>query len=117
MIEINGKYYRIDMDALMAWVTKTPSTEKNISTVTTITYPITDEGEDLSEKEISESKSTLNETMNQVRYDFVKNLLNTILTAFTTNTNTILTVTLDDLSLGQKIAFNTLLSANIITED
>lgn len=116
MIEINGKYYRIDMDALMAWVTKTPSSEKNINTVTTITYPVSDDN-DIVEKEISENKSTLNETMNQIRYDFVKLLLTNIFTTFTTDMDTILSFSPETMSFGQKLAFNTLLAKNIITED
>lgn len=115
MIEIDGKYYRIDMDALMAWVTKTPSSEKNINTVTTITYPISDDN-DIVEKEISENKSTLNETMNQIRYDFVKLLITNIFTTFTTDMDTILSFSLGTMSFGQKLAFNTLLAKNIIIE-
>ena len=56
MILINNKCYIIDLDKLMAWVSETPSSEKNISTVTTMSYPITNDDEvDVVEKEISES--------------------------------------------------------------
>ena len=118
MIEIEGKYYVIDMDKMMAWVVETPASEKNINTITTMSYPITndDDEEEIVEKEVSENKSTLNETMNNVRYDFIRILLNTILTTFTNNMNQIITLTPEDLSFGQKLAFNTLINKNIIKE-
>lgn len=118
MIEIEGKYYVIDMDKMMAWVVETPASEKNINTITTMSYPITndDDEEEVVEKEVSENKSTLNETMNNVRYDFIRILLNTIFTTFTNNMNQIITLTPEDLSFGQKLAFNTLINKNIIKE-
>ena len=67
-------------------------------------------------QEVSENKSTLNETMNNVRYDFIHILLNTIFTTFTNNMNQIITLTPEDLSFGQKLAFNTLINKNIIKE-
>jgi len=117
MIEIDGKFYIIDMDKLMAWVAETPSSEKNINTITTMTYPITnDDEEEIVEKEISETKSTLNDAMNNIRYDFVRILINTILTTFTTDLNQILSYELKTMSFSQKLAFNTLLYKKIIIE-
>ena len=117
MIEIDGKFYIIDMDKLMAWVAETPSSEKNINTITTMTYPITnDDEEEIVEKEISETKSTLNDAMNNIRYDFVRILINTILTTFTTDLNQILSYDLKTMSFSQKLAFNTLLHKKIIIE-
>ena len=75
MIDIDGKYYIIDMDAVMKWVSETPNSEKNINTITTMTYPVI-EGEEMVEKEISENKSSLNEIFNNVRYDFIRILIN-----------------------------------------
>jgi len=105
MFEINGKFYAIDMDMVMKWVAESPSNERNISTTTTISYPVMDGDEEIVEKEISENKSSINDVMSNVRYDFVRILLNTLLTASTM-----------DLSVAQRIAFNTLISKNIITE-
>ena len=110
MIDIDGVIYKIDIDALMAWVAETPSCEKNISTITTLNYPLTDE--DIIEKEVSESKATLNDTMNNIRYDLIRNLINTLFT----NINDVVTYSLKDLTVGQKIAFNTLFAKNIIKE-
>ena len=115
MIDIDGKYYIIDMDAVLKWVSETPNSEKNINTITTMTYPVI-EGEEMVEKEISENKSSLNEIFNNVRYDFIRILINTLFTTFTTDLNQILTFSFKDLSFAQKIAFNTLLAKKIIIE-
>jgi len=114
MIDINGVIYKIDIDVLMAWISETPSSEKNISTITTLNYPLTDE--DIIEKEVSETKATLNDTMNNIRYDLIRNLMNTLFTTDTNNINDIVTYSLKDLTFGQKIAFNTLFAKNIIKE-
>ena len=117
MIEIDGKYYIIDLDKLMSWIVETPSSERNISTITTMSYPITnEENEELVEKEVSETKSTLNETMNNVRYDIVRNLFNVLFSTFTNDIGQIVTMTTKELSFAQKIVFNTLLHKKIIIE-
>lgn len=116
MIEIEGKHFIIDMDKLMAWVVETPTAEKNFNTMTTMTYGINDEDEDVVEKEVTENKSTLNETLNNIRYDFVRNMLNTLFATFTNEYNQMTTINLKDLSFGQKLAFNTLLYKKIIIE-
>lgn len=114
MIDIDGVIYKIDIDVLMAWVSETPSSEKNISTITTLNYPLTDE--DIVEKEVSESKATLNDTMNNIRYDLIRNLINTLFATYTDNINDTVTYSLKDLTFGQKIVFNTLFAKNIIKE-
>ena len=117
MILINNKCYIIDLDKLMAWVSETPSTKKNISTVTTMSYPITNDDEvDVVEKEISENKSSLNDVMNNIRYDLIRNLLTVLLTTYTDDMNRIITRDVSDLSFTQQIAFNTLLNKKIIIE-
>lgn len=117
MIEIDGKYYIIDLDRLMAWIVETPISEKNISTITTMTYPITnDDDEEIVEKEVSETKSTLNETMNNVRYDFVRNLFNVLFATFTNDIGQVVSMSTKDLSFAQKMVFNTLVYKKIITE-
>ena len=116
MIEIEGKHFIIDMDKLMAWVVETPTAEKNFNTMTTMTYGINDEDEDVVEKEVTENKSTLNETLNNIRYDLVKSLLNVIFVDFQNDINQNIQLSLDDLSFSQKIVFNTLLHKKIIIE-
>ena len=118
MFEINGKNYIIDLDRLMSWVTETPSSEKNINTITTMTYPITNDGNNIEnmEKEISETKSTLNETMNNIRYDIIRNLFNVLFTTLSVD-DTIINFTEKNFSFPQKLVFNTLLSKKIIIEE
>lgn len=116
MIQIDGKYFIIDIDKLMSWIVETPNSERNINTITTMTYPISHDEEDIIEKEVSETKSTLNEIMNNIRYDFIKNLFNVLFTTFTNDINQIMTFNTNDLSFAQKIAFNTLLYKKIIIE-
>lgn len=113
MIEIDGKCYSIDMDALMRWVSETPSSEKNISTITTLTYPAV-EDDNIVEKEISETKSSLNEVMNNVRYDFARILINALMTTYVNNAGEFASYGISDLNFGQKLAFNTLLKKGII---
>ena len=118
MFEIDGKNYIIDLDRLMSWVAETPSSEKNINTITTMTYPITNDSNNIEnmEKEISETKSTLNETMNNIRYDVIRNLFNVLFTTLTVD-DTIINFTEKNFSFPQKLVFNTLLSKKIIIEE
>ncbi len=114
-IQIDGACYRVDMDNLMKWVSETPSNEKNILTTTTLNYPNMGEDEnELIEKEISESKASLNDTLNNVRYDIVRTMINTLFSNERENMSGVSNNTLRDMSIGQKIAFNTLLHKNII---
>jgi hypothetical protein len=114
-IQIDGVCYRVDMDNLMKWVSETPSNEKNILTTTTLNYPNMGEDEnELIEKEISESKALLNDTLNNVRYDIVRTMINTLFSNERENMSGVSNNTLRDMSIGQKIAFNTLLYKNII---
>ena len=115
LIQIDGKYYKIDMDALMAWISEVPSSEKNINTITTLSYPIAEEN--MVEKEITENKSTLNDVFTNVRYDFVRSLLNTLLTATVDGMGNVLGARISDFTFGQQLAFNTLLAKKIITEE
>ena len=115
MIDIDGKYYKIDMDAVMKWITENPSSERNINVTTTLTYPVID-GNEVIEKEISENKSTLNDVMCNVRYDFIRTMLNTLLMTFTNDLNQAITLSFSDLSFSQKLVFNTLLVKGIIQE-
>ena len=118
MFEIDGKNYIIDLDRLMSWVAETPSSEKNINTITTMTYPITNDSNNIEnmEKEISETKSTLNETMNNIRYDVIRNLFNVLFTTLSVD-DTIINFTEKNFSFPQKLVFNTLLSKKIIIEE
>lgn len=117
MLKIGNTIYVIDISKLMLIVSKTPQNEKNIVTSLTQVYPLqTDDNDedinitDIASKEIVETKSILNDTMNNIRYDFLKMLL-TIALSIDSNINS-----LDDLSFSQKLTLNTLLNEGIIIE-
>lgn len=117
-IEFDDKQYAIDMSKLMQWVAKTPSNEKNVTTSISHLWPLMeDENDNSVQKEITETKSTLNENMNNVRYDFVRILVNTLLSpVYNSDGMPLKAVSLSDLSFGQMIAFNSLVKEGIIIE-
>lgn len=114
VLNIENKEYYLDIDKMMKWVATTPSSEKNIDITITHTSPVfTENAEEIegsSVKEITESKSTLNESMNHIRYDFMKLILSTMLGHYTDDAG-ILVVTPQ-----QRICLNTLKNKNILVE-
>ena len=89
MLKLGNKAYAIDISKIMRWVSTTPQEERNILTTITQVQPLqtTDYGiddEDVSievaSKEITENKTTLNDTMNNVRYDLIKMILSELFT-------------------------------------
>lgn len=132
LYEFNGRYYAIDMDKFMEFISHNPNNEKDTNTVITQVFADTsldedDDNENIKEKsigdfravskEITETKSNNNVAFNNVRYDFIRILLNTIVSPYYSPEGDIIKVENDDdLFLGQKIAFNTLLHSGIIFE-
>lgn len=117
IIDLDNKQYAIDMNKLMAWVSKTPANEKNVTTSISQLWPIVEDGNDETmQKEVTETKSTLNENMNNVRYDFVRILINTILNPLFNGDGMLINSSINDFTFGQSLAFNTLLKEGIIIE-
>lgn len=121
MLKLGNKAYAIDISKIMRWVSTTPQEERNILTTITQVQPLqtTDYGiddEDVSievaSKEITENKATLNDTMNNVRYDLIKMILSELFTHPNNESNNDWT----PLSFTQKICFNTLAKEGIIYE-
>ncbi len=121
MLKLGNKAYAIDISKIMRWVSTTPQEERNILTTITQVQPLqtTDYGiddEDVSievaSKEITENKTTLNDTMNNVRYDLIKMILSELFTYTNNENNSDWT----PLSFTQKICFNTLAKEGIIYE-
>lgn len=114
VLNIENKEYYLDIDKLMKWVAMTPSSEKNIDITITHTSPVfTEDAEEIegsSVKEITESKSTLNDTMNNIRYDFMKIILSTMLGHYTDNNGEL------KITPQQRICLNTLKNKNILVE-
>lgn len=114
--QIDGKVYYLNLDNLFSIVSDTPQKERPISTTITQVYGDNDEIEG-NAKEIVESKSNFNETMNNVRYDMLKNLITCLLTTTVDTDGAILRVThLKDMTFAQGLCFNTLIEYNILSE-
>lgn len=121
MLKLGNKAYAIDISKIMRWVSTTPQEERNILTTITQVQPLqtTDYGIDdedvtidVASKEITENKTTLNDTMNNVRYDLIKMILSELFTYTNNESNSGWT----PLSFTQKICFNTLAKEGIIYE-
>lgn len=121
MIKLGNKAYAIDISKIMRWVSTTPQEERNILTtikqvqpLQTADYDIDDEDVsiEVASKEITENKTTLNDTMNNVRYDLIKMIISELFTYTNNESNS----NWDILSFTQKICFNTLVKEGIIYE-
>ena len=114
VVDIQNKKYAFDIDKMMKWVSSTPKGEKNIDITITHTTPVfTEEQEEIkgsSVKEITESKSVLNDTMNQIRYDFMKMIVSTILGHYSSIDGTL------EITPQQQICLNTLKNKGILVE-
>lgn len=133
--EFNGLYYAIDMEKLMEFVSSSTANEKdNSTTITQLFADTSDEDEDYMpvkkskdkqmgnvlkavSKEITENKANVNPIFNNLRYDIAKTLLSTLINPYYNADGTfVIPKEDDDLFLGQRIAFNTLLNSGIIYE-
>ena len=121
MFKFGDKIYAINISKIMRWVSTTPQEERNILTTITQVQPLKTADYDIDDedvsievasKEITENKTTLNDTMNNVRYDLIKMIISEL---FTYRNET------DDsnyapITFTQKICFNTLVKEGIIYE-
>ena len=111
--QIDDKTYYFNLDTLFALVCDSPNSEKLVNTTITEYYG---EGSN-NGKEIVESRSSLNETMNNVRYDFVKYLTSCLLSnGFNADGSPLSVMHLKDLSMGQVLCLNTLIEYKILCE-
>lgn len=119
-LEIEGKYYAINMDKVIEFISEDEGSVQTISQNYGI--PLTQNGSlndefKLISKEVSEQKEHVSETMSNLRYSLLTYLLNIILAPLSDgNGNVIMTESLKTLHLGQVISFNTLFVMGIIYE-
>ena len=123
-IEYDGSYYAIDMNAIMEFVSGSTNDPANGGSTVTQTYGIPnfsdDEGEikpgkfQLLSKDITESKSGINDNLANIRYDMIKNLLSILLINQANEAAS--TSSPSNFDFGQLLAFNTLLAEKIIYE-
>lgn len=124
--EFLGSYYVIDMEKFMKFVSFNTSSEKESETTITQIFSNTDDDTQDTDtpvelkaisKEITEKKPSHNSEFSGIRYDFARILLNAIFTPIISSDNG--NIVVDDesnMSLGQKLAFNTFLRMGIIYE-
>jgi len=119
-LEIEGKYYAIDMDKVIEFISENGTSTQTISQNYGI--PFTNEGAigdeiRLISKEVSETKESVSENMSNLRYSLLTYLLNILLAPLSDGTGNVIVVeSMKTLHLGQVISFNTLFEMGIIYE-
>ena len=121
LISYDGKIYAIDIDRMFQFVMNDQNNDKiNSDRVVTQSYGIPNIEEfmdaknpklQLLSKDISENISGMNETMINIRYDMVKNLLSMIMINQAVDSRV---ASPSDFDFGQVLAFNTLIQEKII---
>ena len=122
--KFKGRYY-IDLENYVAFIANIEPNERLTNSVITETYGESIDGDagdmNLMSKEIVETKGTGggNEFFHDIRYKMVANLLDTLTKVYTSDNEFYFDEDDEDdtLSIGQKLAFNTLLKYNIIVKN
>ena len=119
-LEIEGKYYAIDMGKVIEFISESESSTQTINQSYGI--PLTDDGTvggdiRLLNKEISETKESVGENMSNLRYSMLTYMLNILLSPLSDGSgNVVVAESMRSLHLGQVISFNTLFEMGIIYE-
>lgn len=115
---IDNKAYYINLVNLFSVVSEATPKEKIVNTTITQYYGDNDsDNNDEGGKEIVESKSSVNESMCNVRYDFIKHLFDCLFGAnYTMSGVPTYPMKLEELSLSQKLCMNTLIEYKILIE-
>lgn len=122
LYDFNGKAFYIDMKALISFLTTSSSDEKQNDTSITQIYAIDQEEMSNNDvkmvsKEVSETKSNINDTMVNIRYDLVKNLLNALIEPIQNENGGIVYINnLNEMNFAQTLCLNTLKAEGILKE-
>ena len=120
MLEFEGKVYVIDFDKLMSLVTDLPDVSKEKTKTETWGYVSDEENKPdfrMIQKEVAENTTNGMETFGNIKYDFMKNLLNLIVSPISDDNGNLMRLeSFGDMYFGQKLAFNTLINEGIIIE-
>lgn len=120
MVEFEGKLFLIDFDKLMSLVYDLPDVTKEKTKTETWQYVQDEDNRPdfrIVQKEVSENTANNVETLGNIKYDFMKNLLNLIVSPISDDNGNILKInTFSDMYFGQVLAFNTLINEGIIIE-
>ncbi|MCD8206313.1 MAG: hypothetical protein LUD72_00080 [Bacteroidales bacterium] len=107
------KVYTVNMTKVIQWVTETPQTEKNVFTTITQRWESMDEGASLggvTSKDVTESKSNINETTSGYRLELVKFILSF---AFSAETDRVI-MSDRDLTYAQRMAIESLIKEGLV---
>ena len=119
-LEIEGKYYAIDMGKVIEFITESDSSTQTINQ--TYGIPLKENGTldgdiRLISKDISETKESVSENMSNLRYSLLTYLLNILMSPLSDGSgNIVVAESMRTLHLGQVISFNTLFEMGIIYE-
>lgn len=120
LIEFEGKTYAIDFEKLIEVATKANDAIKDKSKIETWGYATDTNNEPefkVVQKEVSETTSDGTEAYSTIRYDFIKNLMNLIISPIADENGNVFRVnSFEDMFFGQMLAFNTFLNEGIIIE-
>lgn len=122
MFKIGEKVYLLDIDAIIEYITKSDESTKNVNTQTVNHYRSAD-NTDASQvvygaelcyvgKEVSEDKHTKSETIDTIRYDLVKSMIETLLNINFDGDDEDLT----SITFGEKIIFNSFIEKGFLKE-
>lgn len=115
--QIDDKVYYLNLDTLFTMIAETPNNEKIVNTTITQYYGGEEQENINNGKEITETKSNMNETMNNVKYDFIKYLVSCLLSnGYGSEGSPISIMRFRDLSVGQVLCLNTLIEYKILCE-
>lgn len=130
--DIDGTIYSINLEKFMEFVYSITQEEKDSTTNITQIFAVESElnepnssemhNENMSDlsqlkpvsKEIEENKANNNTAFNNIRYDLLRILLNIVINPYYNPDGSL--IINDEMFLGQKIAFNTLLNNGILVE-
>lgn len=121
LYDFNGKTFYIDIKALMSFLTKSSSNEKQNDTSITQIYAVDQEENSndvkMVSKEVSETKSNINDTMVNIRYDIIKYMLNGLLEPIQNENGRIVYINnLDEINFTQTLCLNSLKAEGILKE-
>lgn len=119
-LNINGKYYAVDMDKVMEFIEGAGGgyVQSINQTYGMVGDDIDNADFKLIQKEVTETKDRLNETMCGYRYNIITSMLSLALASITevSEDSMALVNQFELYGVGQKIAFNTLVGMGIIYE-
>lgn len=121
MLKIFNEGWYIDLDKLVSFFSDLKASEKEKTSIITNRYgddddsPIKLQDMSLHSKEMVESKSNFNTTLQQAKFETIKTFLDVLFgTYYDTDGSPINTLDPDELPLPQRFAFNTLVKSGIL---